>query len=243
MKKIKTQFFIAFVCAFLGFLLAYQFKLLNLKTSKADTNQHMTTGEITSEIDSLKKQKEELEKQNNSMIEQIKQYEEAAKSDTTASELRKQLDTSRLILGMREVKGQGIELNINPKKDIELDALGNATARYITQIELLYLVNELNFAGAQAISINEQRITTQTGIRLTAGDSAILINDVRVSPKDKITIKAIGDANKLKACLDFAQTLDYGQLKYYNCAYSKKDEVVIPKYVKTFKYDSLQGVD
>ena len=63
MKKSTSQIVVAIVCALLGFLLAYQFKLLN-KSGKNNLNQQ--NSDIISEIESLKKQKEELV-QNNSI--------------------------------------------------------------------------------------------------------------------------------------------------------------------------------
>ncbi|HCJ57426.1 MAG TPA: hypothetical protein DHV55_08720 [Clostridiaceae bacterium] len=67
----------------------------------------------------------------------------------------------------------------------------------IDYTDLLELVNELNAAGAEAISINGQRVISTTEIR-QAG-LHININTVKFAPP--FTFKAIGDPKTLEAAL------------------------------------------
>ena len=66
MKKSTAQISIAIVCALLGFLLAYQFKLLSKNND--GTTENYNKNDIITEIDSLKKEKEELQNKNNAII-------------------------------------------------------------------------------------------------------------------------------------------------------------------------------
>ena len=180
MKKYSSQIAVATVCALLGFLLSYQFKLLNSEERKLVNNPNVQQ-DITKEISQLTKEKEEYEKKNNELMNQIKVYEESATNENAvAKELKNQLDNTRLLIGSVDVTGPGIILYLNPKTNV---FSSNMVASYITDRELTYLVNELFFAGAEAVSINNKRITLQTGIKSSSGGSQILINDERISLK------------------------------------------------------------
>ena len=57
LKKATSQVFVAIVCAFLGFLLANQFKLISSRNTSKNVIQN---ADIIAEIDALKKEKEGL---------------------------------------------------------------------------------------------------------------------------------------------------------------------------------------
>ena len=58
MKKYISQIFVGIVCALLGFLLTYQYKVLSKEAN--GSNQYGDTTDLLGEIESLKKEKEEL---------------------------------------------------------------------------------------------------------------------------------------------------------------------------------------
>lgn len=236
MKKIFSQLTVAAVCAFLGFMLTYQFQLLNKDEKNLVTGKDST--QISAEIEQLNKAKTELEKKNNELTAQIKKYEDAAtNTDDMSKELKNQLDNTRMLLGYTDVQGPGVTIYISPKDNIFTP---NDTSQVLTHSDLAYLVNELNFAGAEAVSINDYRITNQTGMRISNGDSYILVNGEKVSPKTKITIKAIGNKANLTSTLDFRGTLSAGNLALYNITYETSDSVKIPKYNKVYSTEYIK---
>ena len=90
MKKIISQLVVALVCGLLGFLLTYQFKVLN--KSKNENLPYDQT-DIISEIENLKKEKEELTNANVALLEEVKELEEsAAKEGEIEGEIKKKLD-------------------------------------------------------------------------------------------------------------------------------------------------------
>ena len=92
MKKIGSQILVAIVCALLGFLLTYQFKLL---TDKNKENVIENNSDILLEIENLKKEKKELEETNMSLSEELKKLEEAAaKEGEVEGEIKKLLDNA-----------------------------------------------------------------------------------------------------------------------------------------------------
>ena len=117
MKVSKSQIFIAIVCGLLGFLLSYQFKVLS-KQNSANLSTY-DQSDIISEIETLRKEKEELVSTNSKLSDELKQLEEVASKDgDVGKEIKNQLDAARMHLGVVDVKGPGIVLTITPKTSI-----------------------------------------------------------------------------------------------------------------------------
>lgn len=236
MKKITSQIFVAIVCGFLGFLLAHQFKLLNEKNKVNLPNQNL---DIISEIDALKKEKEELINTNNSLSKQLKELEEkASSSGSVEAEIKKQLDNARMNLGLLDVKGPGIIITITPKSNI---FGGSTDNRSITEDEIVHIVNSLRYIKAEALSVNDYRLTPQTGIK--SSGNWIWIGTAKIDPKEKITIKAIGDKQALSVAANFIGVLDYGALRNYSCEVKENDEIVINKSNQTLKNEYVKPVN
>ncbi len=89
-------------------------------------------------------------------------------------------------LGKTDVYGEGITIKMEERDGYE--------ARYS---DLLVLINELLYAGAEAISINDQRITAMSD--LADAWNFVYINGERTT--SPFTIKAIGDTKKLQSAL------------------------------------------
>ncbi|NMM61417.1 DUF881 domain-containing protein [Clostridium sp. P21] len=235
MGKIKAQITVAVVLGILGFMLSYQFKMI-LKQDKTLNLSNKNGTDVTVEIEQYKKQKKELEGKVNDLQNQIKNYENAAagKSDATKN-LLKELEDTRIFTGSTDVKGPGITIYITPDAKI----FGNNVEDHITDKHLVYLVNELKFAGAEAISINDTRILSRTGIR--AAGNYILINDEKISPSRRIVIQAIGDKNLLYGDMSFPEVFsDFKGL--CDVKFEKSDNILIKKYNKTYKFEYAKPV-
>lgn len=236
MKKATSQIFVAIVCALLGFLLANQFKLLNAQNT---LNNSTKNTDILAEIDALKKEKEELVKSNSVLSEELKKLEEtAAEEGAVEAEIKKQLDNTRMSLGLVDVKGPGIIITITPKMDI----FGSGTTRDITEEEIIHVVNSLRFAKAEAISINDYRLTPQTGIK-NSGNWIWIGSVGKINPKEKIVIKAIGDKQALKVAATFIGVLDYNALQSYDTKVEESDEIIITKTTQTLKSEYVKPVN
>lgn len=236
MHKFSSQVSVAAVCLILGFMLAYQFKVL-MKQDKALNITNNNSTDITVEIEQYKKEKSELEKKVNELQSKVKSYEDAAagKSDATKNILN-ELDNSRLLTGVTDVKGEGVIVYLTPESNI----FGNNIQDHITDKHLVYIVNELRFAGAEAISINDIRIVSQTGIR-NAGNYILIDGDEKVSPSSRITIQAIGDKNLLNSDLSFPEVFaDFKGI--CDVKFEKSDNIVIKKYNKTYKFNYAKPV-
>lgn len=236
MKKITSQVVLALVCALLGFLLAYQFKLVNSKEKESVPRYEQT--DVIAEIDALKKEKEELQKQNDSLSEELKKIEESAtKVGDGTKEIKQQLDKTRMILGTVDVNGPGVILYLTPKSPV----FKANNADYISENELIHILNILNFSGAEAVSINDIRITPQTGIK-NASNYIWVGNNERIPPNKNIVIKAIGDKTTLYGGLSFAGALNYGVLSNYDTKIETNNNITIAKSSQVINNDFIKPV-
>lgn len=108
----------------------------------------------------------------------------------------KESEKWKVISGQSVVHGPGIIVVVNDAeawKGGEVD-----TNRLVVhEVHLLRLVNELFAAGAEAVSINGERVTGVTAIRCVG--PAIRINDTNTVPPYEV--KAIGDPTVLKSSI------------------------------------------
>lgn len=238
MKKVLSQLVVAVVCAFLGFLLTYQFKQLSVANS-GDIDYD--SADILSEIEILKKEKEDLQKNNEILSEELKQLEDAAaKEGEIEGEIKKQLDNARMQIGLLDVKGPGVVITLALKNSV-FGTNGTQTVNTVSEEEIINLINSLWYAGAEAISINEMRIAPQTGIKM-AGSSISIGSAGRVDPNSEIVIKAIGDKNKLNLAVNFPGVLDYGALKSYSSDVKQMDDITIVKTTQSLRYEYIKPV-
>ncbi|PRR82929.1 DUF881 domain-containing protein [Clostridium vincentii] len=241
MKKTASQITVALVCAILGFLLAYQFKVLATKeASQGNTNN----SDIISEIESLTKEKEELAKANSELTQNLKTIEDSATEEgEIEKEIKNQLNNARMQAGLVDVTGQGMVITITPKNNI-FSANSSSTTNDLGDDELVHLVNLLWFFKAEAININDFRITPQTGIK-DAGNYTWVGSAGMVSPKEPIIIKAIGEKNRLNVGITFQNSvnLKYSSLANYDVEVKLIDDIVIEKTTQSLKSEFIKPVN
>ncbi|KRU12073.1 protein of unknown function DUF881 [Clostridium pasteurianum DSM 525 = ATCC 6013] len=166
MKRIRSQIAVALVCCILGFMLAYQFRIISLQESNISLQGD--SSQITSQVEQLNKEKEDLNKKVNELQTKLKQYQDAAVTKSGADkQMIDELNNLNALIGSEDVQGQGIIITITPRNifSSDIDGVGNV----ITDKALTNIVNELRFAGAEAISINNIRVTSYTGIKTSGG--------------------------------------------------------------------------
>jgi uncharacterized protein YlxW (UPF0749 family) len=142
------------------------------------------------------------------------QNAQSAALASRASELSAELDRLELLTGEVAVTGPGLVLTVDDapgsrSADTSPDPRDNggfAKGR-VTSFDLQVLTNGLWQAGAEAMSVNGQRLTARSAIRF-AGD-AILVDYRPLNPPYAIT--AIGDGRDLQAA--FAATASGAYLK------------------------------
>ena len=183
--KITVTITVGIACLALATVMFMQFKMVN----QTDINELevMREDELRTELANWKAKYEEAENQYQEKTKKLEDYNKTeASEEETEGLVKNELEQVNLILGKTDVEGQGITITLQENKDAEAG---------ITSDNLNMIVNELKEAGAEAISINDQRIVPTTGI--ICGGNIIDINQEKVGAP--FVIKAIGLPEQLAA--------------------------------------------
>jgi uncharacterized protein YlxW (UPF0749 family) len=232
LRTIKGQMSIGLVCLALGLMLTLQFRNVQnyggiLSVQRAQ--------ELASELKSARAQRDSLQQRIKEYEKRILEYEEAAAEVSVVAEgMRKDLERARLLAGLTDVRGPGVVVTLS-----EVQSGQEFNVFYIHYDKLLKVLNELNAAGAEAVSINEQRVIATTEIRLAG--SHININYQRFAPP--FVFKAIGDPQTLEAALKLKGGIAE-ELEYYGISVSikKEQDIFIPRYSKVLEFKHAEPV-
>ena len=135
-------------------------------------------------------------------------------------------------MGLTDVQGEGVIITLRDTQDATYSA-----------DDLLMLVNELKYAGAEAISINDNRIINLTDI-ISINNSFIVVNsDARVS--SPFVVKAIGDKDYLMSTLNLKNSgyVDLMRINNLEIDVEASDNVVINKYSKSLNAEVMKEVN
>lgn len=215
--KITMTITIGMMCFVLVYVMCLQFRVIE-ETNIAEI-EDMREAELTESLAEWKTKCEELEVLIKEREEKIEEYEESMVTSKEASEiLEQELKQAKMLLGVTEVIGDGIVITIEDNDE-----------NTVTAILLLELVNELRLAGAEAISINNQRVVNMTDI-VDISNSYILVNSEKVVSPYKI--KVIGEQTYLESALNIknAGYVDKYSKIGYSINVEKVNDLTIPKY-------------
>lgn len=232
MKDNKEKIIIAVVIGIMFFALTMtifiQFK--TIRNTDINALEIMQESELRKEIASLRAQYDETLSKLDETNAKIKEYQETINTDKEASQiLQEELINSRNLVGKNSVQGEGVIVTLT---DVEVGKYGKITAA-----DLLGLVNTLKASGAEAISINGQRIVYRSYIvDIDAG--YITVNGRRlVSP---YIVNAIGDITYLESGLSQKQYgfIDTKTNEGKSVVLEKSNNILINAYSKelNFKY-------
>jgi uncharacterized protein YlxW (UPF0749 family) len=100
-------------------------------------------------------------------------------------------------------------------------------------MHLLYIVNDLRAAEAEAISVNDQRVVTTTEIRCAG--TTILVNTTRLAPP--YIIRAIGNPDGLSSVLESPEN-EYNILKMagFPVSVESSQAVLVPAYKGSYQF-------
>ena len=197
--KVTMTITIGIACFVLVLIIFMQFKVVyQTDITSIDT---MREEDLKTELANLKSKYEEAETKYQEIIKKIKKYKEESSTDAqTKANLQEELENLELMLGLTNVEGKGIEITLKDPENIEeYQEEIEHTEQRISASQLMIIVNYLKDAGAEAISINDQRIVNKTDFAQINDTSYIKINSQRVTAPFRI--KAIGDPDYLKGSL------------------------------------------
>ncbi len=183
---------ISLVCVsfFFGLLLAVQFQTQRRSGALPSSAQKQELAEM---LVASEKKRDLLEEDVKKLRQQMAELE---KKGFRESVLLKQVQELRLMAGITKVKGPGVivVLEDSEQKTLPTDDPNLFIVHYQ---DILSLVNELFSSGAEAVSVNGQRMMATSEIRCTG--PTILVNGTRLASPYEIA--AIGDPATLHNAL------------------------------------------
>lgn len=172
----------------------------------------------------------------NQKLEKIRQ--EATEDKDGSSETEEQLKKNNMIIGLTNVTGEGITVSLRDNNSVTAESISitdDISLYLVHDVDIRSIINELENAGAEAISINDQRVVTTTSI--TCEGNVISVNGEKVS--SPFVIKAIGNSLSLYSAL----TRPGGYVEKLNSTgipttVKRSENVTIPKFngVINFKF-------
>ena len=240
MDKKKASFALGLVCMLLTIAICIQIN--TMKSANSTVAKTFEEGSLRDEVLKWKEKTDELSKINDAAEKKLSKIrEEATKDDDVASSIEEQITQNNNLLGLTTLEGKGVEIVLkdDPTATVEsVGVFGDISDHIIHDADLRVIVNELKNAGAEAISINGERVVSTTAI--TCIGNVIKVNDERIA--SPFTIRAIGLPESL-AGIDRAGGY-IERLREYGIVFSLKklDKVEIPKYngAISAKYMSIQ---
>lgn len=236
--KLSQKMVIGSVCVILGIIIAMQFKIVqsNYLNGLAPTQR---SAQLVSEYNKIKEERTALQAEIEQLQSKLADIENSASQESTLiKSMKDDLNKFKKIAGFTALLGPGIEVVVdNPPSEVNY---GNEIDIVNDYELLLSLVNELNAAGAEAISINDQRLISTSEIR--AAGSSISVNTVYISAP--IIIHAIGNGDVLEGAMNQRFGI-VSRLRdnYYQVYVQKKDQLEIPKYSETLQFNYASPVE
>ena len=221
----QGQAAIAFVCVVLGFMLAVQFK----------TTQDIRSTIPFQRVEDLSQRLSQTEKERDSLQDEVKKLKESTNKQETLS---KDIENIKMGAGVLAMQGPGISILIDDSKK-QSKTGENLNLYLIHDDDILKVINELRAAGAEGISINEQRLIATSEIRC-AGPT-LSVNNTRYSPPYEI--KAIGDSQTLENALKMrggvVETLQFWGIQI---TIKTENNVILPAYKSQFRFEHSKPI-
>ena len=241
LQKVKNRngiILLGVVCAVLVFGICVQLKTIENASSIA--GQTDTENKLR---DQVLKWKERYDSEYAKLEEANKELEliraKTTQNDSKSAGVEAELKAANQLLGLTELKGKGIIVTLDDNKTVGLDTV-NITNYLVHDGDIMQMINELKNAGAEAISINGQRVVSQTAI--TCDGNVIRINNQKVGAP--YVIQAIGQPEWLESAL----ILPGGLIQFLNrdgviTKIEKSNNITIPKYTGVYNSNYIKNIE
>lgn len=220
---------VTLVAIALGFVVALQIQT-HKNVSAAEQISAERMAHMKTVLENSQAQNAQLKENHRLLLEQL---EEARQQAGTDPALLAKLVKLHILDGTQAVEGPGIQISIDDR---------NKKSFPLSTDDLSRLINTLKFAGAEAISINGQRIVSTTAIVLS-GSSIILVNEKPINRAEEIPYElyAIGDQDTL---MDYFTGIEVPGLKEKGLTVNvAKKKLRIPAYSGSYTFEHAKPLN
>ncbi len=226
MKQNSKKLVFLFVFLILGTVMSMQVRsIVSLNNQNASRSLN-DIGELKSSIESQRevgqKLKEQVDEKEKKREEYLKSSIES-KNNIYLSNLKRELDEVKFKSGLTDVKGSGIIVTLD---DAEARISEDESSLIIHDMDIVKVLNEIKKAGAQAISINNERVVSLTE-QICAGPT-IRINRRKYSTP--FEIKAIGNQDDLYNGVENSEIVYLLLKDKIRVSVKKVEDLVVPRF-------------
>jgi uncharacterized protein YlxW (UPF0749 family) len=166
--------------------------------------------------------------QYNEFDSKLKLYQSDSNNTSKVTEgIKKDLEQSNMILGKVDVEGQGVVITLNDADSSLFNNTFEDQFRLVHNTDIILVINDLINGGAEAISLNNQRISS--GSEVYCSGPFIQVNGVKIAAP--FSIKAIGNKTVLYDYMmseeNYLQSL---MLRKLNVRITQSDNVTVNAY-------------
>ena len=232
MDKSKGSTWITIICIIIGIMIALQMKSIGnlgglVTTQRAD--------EMLIEINEMEKENDKLVQKVNELENSISVFEnQAADNNEVVEKILEDTNMAKAQAGYTDLVGPGVLIALDYTDDDGFDPF-----TFNSEL-LLLLVNELNASGAEAVSINGERIVNTSEIRLAG-------NHININGKKNaypFMFKVIGDSKTLSSALNIRGGIfDLLELNYIEVTLEESDKLTVPRYNGTLNFTHAKPVE
>jgi len=240
----KKQFYItiAVLCALLAIGISVQLKTIR-NTNSVIPQGDSEEDELRNEVISWKEKYDEaVESLENAEKELEEQRQLATKDNSEYTEMEEQIKFANTYLGLTEVTGKGVVVALKDNQEVNADTPGvlDVSDYLVHDGDIIQVINELKNAGAEAISVNDQRIVGTTAI--VCDGNVVRINGEKIGAP--YIIRAIGVPEYLESSLlrpegYIARLKRDGVITEVN----KANNIVIPKYTGIISHEYIKQAE
>ena len=194
--------------------------------------------------DDLLRWKEKYDSVNTEVTKAEKKLEEtrqlAIQNSPDSIKKEQELNINNTALGLTDVSGQGVIVTLKDNQGVTNENIGitdDIRSYLVHDANLREIVRKLKISGAEAISINDERIVNDTSI--ICSGNVIRVNDKKVS--SPFEIKAIGSPELLYGNLD--ETITRLNNSGIIVDIKKQDNVKINKYDGVINFHYAKTVE
>ncbi|MEW6547392.1 MAG: DUF881 domain-containing protein [Bacillota bacterium] len=226
MRSRGAQVAVALVMLVLGLMLALQYRV---QQRAATDLAHRRTEELVELLQKAETERRRLEQE---VAELRNTVSRLTQGQAAFQALQEELAKAQMLAGLVPVKGPGVTVTMDDSKR-PIQKGQDINAFLLHDEDVLRVVNELFAAGAEAMSLNGQRVIATTEVRC-AGPT-ISVNRVMTAPP--IVIQAIGDPDVLERALRMrggvVESLSFWGIEV---TVKKEAEVTIPAYSGSLRF-------
>ena len=235
-KRVVAAITLGIVCFVLTIAIFVQIKTTN--NSNSTVAQTMEENDLRDQVLRMKEKYDNIYAELQNATKKLEQVREnATKDDSEAKAKQEELRLNNMLLCQSDMTGEGVIITLKDGTTNNSDVLSSLTATdvIVHNSDLLQIVNDLKNAGAEAISINGERIVQTSSV--TCEGIIIKINNKKLG--SPYVIKAIGSAATLETSLSIPDGyLDIMKNDGVIVDIKKSDGLTVEKYdgVITTKY-------